>query len=367
MKIVVRGYYGFGNLGDDLLCKVILEILHESWPKAELTVLSLASNPHYLHELTNFDIKVTDNPSAVEYDVLCYGGGGVFFDFAHGSMVDRFINGLIKVIGLSSYARLISGMRAGAPKALLHVGIGIGVGTFTNASIKFREKARQLGTLDQLFVRDDRSMVNLRELGFTGHVVRSTDLVFHVDSWRRATEMPRQQGIKSIAVVLRDWKIDESRYLDYVFEWLDWLRGQGYEIVLVSFDPLHDGSFIARRGDIHLLQWDPTSSSISQFIDRLNSFDAFITSRAHGAIIAGCLYKPALIIDLEPKLRTIHAMFPRSMALVGNSISVDTFSKCWQDYINSVSIERMQEDVESNSLLINSAVTELVHFIKSAL
>ena len=39
-KVLIAGYYGFGNLGDDLLLKAIVQEIRQADPEGEITALS---------------------------------------------------------------------------------------------------------------------------------------------------------------------------------------------------------------------------------------------------------------------------------------------------------------------------------------
>lgn len=82
-KIVVAGYYGYGNLGDELILKVILAQFRRKYSSSEIVILSgFPSRTRKTHQVQAISRW---NPISVVYsffrsDLFVLGGGGLFQD-----------------------------------------------------------------------------------------------------------------------------------------------------------------------------------------------------------------------------------------------------------------------------------------------
>ena len=56
-RIILKGYYGFGNLGDDILFMVICRFLKETLPDCLLYVATASKRGAYLHALSKGQIE----------------------------------------------------------------------------------------------------------------------------------------------------------------------------------------------------------------------------------------------------------------------------------------------------------------------
>lgn len=80
MRVLLSGYYGFGNLGDEALLEVIVGRLHAAFPKLEVEVLS--ATPQITATTLSVDATPRWNWRAVRAaiaraDVVLSGGGGL--------------------------------------------------------------------------------------------------------------------------------------------------------------------------------------------------------------------------------------------------------------------------------------------------
>ena len=78
MKILISGYYGFGNLGDEAILRTLLRIVQSRYPKAELVVLS--KRPEETERLYGFRAlnrwNLIDIISELKSTSLFISGGG---------------------------------------------------------------------------------------------------------------------------------------------------------------------------------------------------------------------------------------------------------------------------------------------------
>ncbi|MBV8372761.1 MAG: polysaccharide pyruvyl transferase CsaB, partial [Candidatus Eremiobacteraeota bacterium] len=80
MRVLLSGYYGFGNLGDEALLEVIVERMRARFPNVELEVLSAApratSNAFGVAAESRWDIRAVRRAIA-RANVVLSGGGGL--------------------------------------------------------------------------------------------------------------------------------------------------------------------------------------------------------------------------------------------------------------------------------------------------
>ena len=113
MKAVVSGYYGFGNVGDDLLARAAVEALRRRDPSAG--VVLLADDPSAASDVGARFVSMWSPlslfASILRSDRLLFGGGGLFQDRTS----TRSLLYYLAVIGL--------GRLAGKPIGLANVGV----------------------------------------------------------------------------------------------------------------------------------------------------------------------------------------------------------------------------------------------------
>ena len=107
MKILLKGYYGFGNLGDDILMMVSYAILKKKYAEAVISIYSenTPNNPHlsdpvgfnqYIHSLLKDTPRLVDWTCQDDYDLLFDGGGGIYKDHTYGNWGHAIANRITK-------------------------------------------------------------------------------------------------------------------------------------------------------------------------------------------------------------------------------------------------------------------------------
>ena len=363
MKIVIHGYYGFGNFGDDLLCKVSIEFCRNFFNDPEIYILTYAPKPGYIDELTEGPITLINETRRVNADVLLVGGGGLFFDFDKGSTLDLLLNIVLKRIPPKMYFGLMQ--RAGKTfRATKKIGVGIGVGKFTRSSPKYRYKLLQLLQFDHIYLRDRISHENLAKAARL-NARQTTDLAFASSYWVPENLPPSQE--KRVLFILRDWKWNDSSNLENAFLWMDSLLSLGYECDVASFDPIHDKVLFKKctEQNVNFISWDPSRMSFNDYVRQLNQYDIFVSSRAHGILSGLILGKKCLSVVLEPKLDEIRNMASGSIGSISPEASPEEFTEIFHTYINSFNREVQQKEIRSNEELIRVTLDEIADFINS--
>lgn len=364
---LLEGYYGKGNFGDDVLFCVTCELLRQHWPDCEFFVKSAAPLPPYLHRLVG---PVQQPPRHDQrYDLIVHGGGGTFFDFSHGTLLDRIANrGVLFARGrpygfIERLVRRILGRQRDS--ATVRLGWGIGVGSFERSSPTLRHRIPTLLDFDGLMLRDKSSLANLEALGLAGgiEVEVGSDIAFLHDCWWRPKPLEKQpERRRRVGVVLRDWPPGAggphvSRRLLAEIEPIS----SDYELTYFVFDRSADGDTLQQLGDRKVVVWDPDTCRIDEFSTRISAMDFLVTTRAHGGICGAVVGVPSVLIEIEPKLRTVHEMLPNSSQLLASD--TDTFRlRAALAELRAMDAGGLAADVERNRRRARAGVDRLLAY-----
>lgn len=342
-RILLTGYYGFQNLGDDLLFICNYRLLEKLYPGSTIDVLTESSDPSYLGNLIGKRLQYLKSNSSGYYDIIWHGGGGVFFDFEKGNRKSLWLNYLIRWIGPRRFTNIFQWFKERMGKPLItfrqRIGMGIGVGTFTRSSAKFRYKIQQLCTFDRLIVRDEESRKNALKMCPSLMVEAASDIVFDTRLWMPTTlkcSTSEYNEKKSIGIVLRDWSMTSGyNYLDDILAVTEQLNKEGYQVNFFAFDANTDRQYInffETKGEtVHV--WNPHSMLLSDYLQQLKQQTIIITSRFHGAVVGACLGIPGICLNIEPKLQSAIEMLTEVYSLVNmpldkNGLIKAAIAKC---------------------------------------
>jgi polysaccharide pyruvyl transferase CsaB len=184
-RVLIGGYYGFGNLGDEALLFALLRKLREALPAVELVVLS--QEPRRTAAAYGVEAINRWNPLAIWHELgrarlFLLGGGGLLQDVTSRRSAFYYL-------GLLWLARLRQ-----VPAFLL----GQGVGPLRSRLLR-RLAVRELKRAEYVMVRDELSLRLLREWGADrGQLIRGYDLALTLPS------QPAQEGQDLLLVVLRE-------------------------------------------------------------------------------------------------------------------------------------------------------------------
>jgi polysaccharide pyruvyl transferase WcaK-like protein len=368
-KVVIKGYYGFGNFGDDLLMITAYNIVKSIFPDHEIIIATESKNTQYIPKLIGSDVKVISQHNDVAVYWLIHGGGGVFFDFKDGGKKFWWLNKIIKAIGYPFFTSIYQSIQRARGRKNIQTqfrgGFGIGIGTYTDSSSKFYVDILSLSDFDFLLVRDAQSVKHIKRLKLDFAVHQATDIVFLQEHWNTLRERSGKANNNAIGVVLRDWPFNDNSYLAVMLNVCRQMKARGHQLKLFALDRATDNEFINRfEKDFSISVWDPVNTSVNEFITELASCSLMISSRAHGAIVAACLGLPTICLEIEPKLAAVSAMLPSSSALVkpDNEISILNVIDATLGKLEALS-QAARVDADRNGEVMRGGVTIFREFV----
>ena len=283
MHLLAGGYYGFQNLGDELLLNSLLQRIRSIAPEAEVRILS--SHPGQTESLHGIRGIQRWNPIALvqairKADGLIFGGGGIFQDLTSSLSLEYYL----------SWIRLAHFFK----KPVLLWGIGVGP-ILRPANSK--KTAQLLRTIRHITVRDFPSRDRLLQWGVPSPVTVSADPVLGL----KLSSTPPATQPSEVGIVLRrlpktsDFQklLSMARFLSQRFN---------APIHWISFGPSdeHWGRRLAQRTQspltpFRLERWEECLSVLAQL-------KILFTLRYHGAILAWKTGVPSLPLRADPRL-----------------------------------------------------------------
>ena len=358
MRILLTGYYGKANFGDDILLKVTHGFVRQWQPNAEISVLCDHYLDDYLPELLGENLRILKPGDRENFDLIIHGGGGTFFDFTNHGVVSLTCNAVIKLIGFGNYAAFDRFVRKICGKQRLsakrRIGWGIGVGTYTLSSNKLRHNIPTLLDFDMLAVRDSVSLKNLEVFNISNRAILGSDLAFLSNYWVPFSLLHKHHQTKakpSLGIILRDWPYGSSE--NYIESFVKILPGLQdiYDLSLFVFDKRVDQLLLDFFKNYTTHVWDPPKTSYKEFCSLLAQQDVLVSSRAHGAICGAVLGIPSVLLEIEPKLRTVHEMLPHATYLLSPiGLRLDRL-KTAIDSVLSIFSATNSDDVNKNKTL----------------
>ncbi len=323
-RVLLQGYYGFGNFGDDLLMIAGERIVREKYPNSTISIFANFSpnlseynqTPEYrlyINKLLTKTPQVIDWTARESFDLVLHCGGGVFFDYKNGGLLHYSINKIIYLLGVKKYSSALSALRSLLKKpsrlsAARRVGIGLGVGPYHPASQRLSHEAEILGSFDKIAVRDLGSFATLRKLRTEENSCSFSDLIFEPKYWLPPNLVPIDNR-NAVAIILCQGKAGNEAI--FSAEKSNELLKE-CEHLYIFLDENHDCEMWrdAQSRGLNVVVWRPAEITLSAFLATIQNCSLIITNRAHGAIVGATLGIPSIILKTDRKLESVHEMIP---------------------------------------------------------
>ncbi|BAS28771.1 WecB/TagA/CpsF family glycosyltransferase [Limnochorda pilosa] len=309
--VVLSGYYGFGNTGDEAILEVVAAALRSGAPGVPLRVLSAdpaataqrlarigVVSPQEAEQVTVSRAPVRALAEAGWAGLLVSGGGGLLQE-----RTSR--RSLLYYLALLLWARA-----RGVPRVVFAQGVGP---LWRRGSLRLTRAALDGATI---WVRDGASRALLEDLGLRGVQV-TADPVFAVWSPPEAvgpgTE-PSTEGGGALGVVLRPSEGHEGLERDAAL--LRSVAGaaavRGIPVKLIAFQPERERAWaeglVARVPGVELEDPDAwAGATLSEWLAAFRGLRAVVSARYHAVAFAALASRPALALAVDPKLTQLAA------------------------------------------------------------
>lgn len=325
--VVMSGYYGFNNSGDDALLTAIINNLRAY--KEDIRILTLSKNPKQTQKMFKVDAINRFNPfkivKALKKSKLFLNGGGTLIHDAtssHSLYYYLYLMNLAKKLGL---------------KLVVYAN---GIGPFKPKNEKI--SARITKKADLITLRDELSEKELRRIGVDNKnvfVTADPAITLNCCSDEEISNLMREHGIekdgKYMAVSVRSWnkcdKLFEAKLAgicDYVYEKYNiktiFITMRPSEDLVISQNILNK---MAHKG--YIIE---TEQSAEKLMGIISKCELVIGMRLHSLIYATTMCVPLVGIIYDPKIQGFLDYINQNMLI--SATDVDT--QRTRDYISYI-------------------------------
>ena len=294
MDVMISGYYGSKNSGDEAVLRSIVESLRQERPNIKITVLSrrpeetkLSNNVKSIYWLNVFSILSTMKNT----ELLISGGGNLMQD-------ETSTRTLLYYLSIIKCARL-----TGA-KVMLYAN---GIGPLNKEKNRQRVKD-QLNQISLLTIREEKSLEELKIIGITKpHIEITADAAFTLEI---APNIQREESLngKYFIISIRSWKHLDSEFEEKIARFADYVKERyKLEPVCIAMQPQYDLDISKRvsakikSGATVLIK----RYSVDEMLNIVQNSEFVLGMRLHTLIYAAKAGVPVIALGYGPKVEGI--------------------------------------------------------------
>ncbi|MDE7218026.1 MAG: polysaccharide pyruvyl transferase CsaB [Oscillospiraceae bacterium] len=349
--ILISGYYGFNNIGDESILRTVIDNLREKLPHVEITVLS--QSPAQTAE--KYGVRAARRMNLWDIfrsiwrcDMLLSGGGSLLQDATSSRSIlyYLFILRLAQLLGKRTF--------------IYSQGIGPIAGKRNR-----RYTAFVLSRTDGIVVRDGKSRDLLLELGVPGGLIHVTaDPVIRVKTPGPELGLqilaeegcPRREGHLTVGWAVKSRKPNKS-FLQEVEKCILWLREEyGADSVLIPF--FHDEDVgICQAVAEHL---DGQAGCLrkkhlsEETLSIIGCMDVLVGVRLHSLIYAAVMGVPMIGVSYDPKVESFLSSIQRPAHLTVENFTLAAFQAAFRD-----AVEHREAIREATGQCLDSLISKL--------
>lgn len=347
-QILLCGYFGCGNLGDDAILVGLSESITDL--DVKFTMLSGAPDETFrlygMRSIPRLDLKRV-RETIQEADYIVFPGGSIFQD-------------VTSVRSAAYYNSIVKHAKKYRKKVFM---LGQGVGPLrTYMGRRFAASAFNLA--DEVVVRDPGSMALLKEIGVKRPIKLGADMAFLMPPPPDQTSDTHFQvgAMQTIGIAPRPFGRNVKNIHNLFAELAKKLYQANMIPVMVEMDQVEDGPLIYQIGkilggkvpDIRHMR---TPMNVQQ---RMSRMEAVIAMRLHAGILAASVGVPPYMISYDPKVTALAKLLDMPPAPPIEGLTSDRLFENFMAFLkdrdrNVRIIERKREEMK-NAAMVNVEV-----------
>lgn len=298
-KIVLSGYYGFDNLGDEAVLYSIIKSLKNKEPNVEIKVLSnnprKTSKVHEVDAVSRWKLKEVVK-TIKDADMLISGGGSLLQDVTSPKS-------LIYYLGVITIARILN------KKVFFYAQ---GFGPVRNSWAKKLVKL-VLDGIDCITLRDEESAKDLKNLGIKrSPIIVTADPVLGLDKATISEELGKHilekfgaDSVKPmVGFAMRKWQ-DEEIFIPVIADLADGLIKEHIQPIFIPFhlpEDLEIEKKIISKMKLKDAILIDRPLEIIEALSIIGHMDLMVGMRLHSLIMSAAQEIPVVGISYDPKV-----------------------------------------------------------------
>ena len=357
VKIIISGYYGFNNTGDEAILKSMVRAFKKKMPQTKIVVLS--RNP--LQTSQTYQVKAINRLHLIDI-VCCLRDTNLFISGGGGLLQDSTGKGwsILYYLGLILAAKIVK-----VPVMIYAQGIGP-----VNKQINKRLIKWILNKVDLITVRDNSSKELLENLGVVKpSIYVNSDPVFLlnrknlnsvIDSHPFIQEMINSDNRPLIGVSIREYKSNGLNLKKIFAQVADYLiENHQAKIIFLPFkfdEDVHISeeilSLMKHKAEVLKIKLKP-----EELLSVLSRLSLVVGVRLHSIIFSSMANIPFVAFNYDPKVR----YFVEDLGLPELLLEID----------EDISLENFQEKIEhirkNNNKIKDTLLEKVKNLEKKAL
>lgn len=299
-RILISGYYGFNNSGDDAILKAMVKDFKRA--DASIDIVALSNNPQLTEEVYEIKavnrFKISEVVNAIKScDLFISGGGSLLQDVTS-------TRSLLYYLALMKAALVLR-------KPIMIYANGIGP---INRKINRILTRIILNKVDCITLRDEDSKLFLHELGVNNkNIIVTADPVFTLESSEdsRVEEILNKEGIPAdkplVGISIRKWIKDEI-LIDYLSKAIEYMISKyNVNVVLIPMhypEDLPISRNVLENVKIKGCYLISNRYGVEDIIGIIKKTRFIIAMRLHSLIYAAVQNIPMIGIVYDPKVKS---------------------------------------------------------------